>query len=359
MKREPKLLLQKAIDSLVLAVEHFNRPWDRGRVTGTLILLDHAFEMLLKAAILHKGGRIREHRAKQTIGFGAVVRKCLTDTKVKCLTDEQALALQAINTLRDAAQHHLLDLSEQHLYLQAQSGLTLFRDLYRAVFGKELSEVMPARVLPVSTTAPMDIAALFDAEVTEIKKLLQPKKRRLIDAKVKLRALAILEGAVGGEQIQPGEGDLNKLADAIKKGTTWDKVFPGVASLTLTASGAGPSLSLRITKKEGVPIQLVKEGTPGAAVVAVKRVDELSFYSLGRDQLAKHVGLTGPRTTALIRYTKIERDQDCFKEITIGSQKFKRYSQEALKRMKEAKQQVDMDKVWAEHGPGKKQSPAR
>ena len=56
MKREAKLLLNKGCASLLLAIELFNRPYDRGRVAGTLILLDHAFEMLLKAAILHKGG---------------------------------------------------------------------------------------------------------------------------------------------------------------------------------------------------------------------------------------------------------------------------------------------------------------
>ena len=56
MKRETKCLLVKATDSLVLSIEHFNRPWDRGRVDAVLILLDHAFEMLLKAAILHRGG---------------------------------------------------------------------------------------------------------------------------------------------------------------------------------------------------------------------------------------------------------------------------------------------------------------
>jgi hypothetical protein len=30
MKKEVKILLGKSIDSLVLSVEHFNRPWDRG-----------------------------------------------------------------------------------------------------------------------------------------------------------------------------------------------------------------------------------------------------------------------------------------------------------------------------------------
>ncbi|WP_105317565.1 hypothetical protein [Thermus tenuipuniceus] len=43
MKREAKLLLEKATDSLVLAIELFNRPHDRGRVSSVLIMLDHAF----------------------------------------------------------------------------------------------------------------------------------------------------------------------------------------------------------------------------------------------------------------------------------------------------------------------------
>jgi hypothetical protein len=75
VKREVRLLREKAIDSLILAIEHFNRPYDRGRASSVLILLDHSFEMLLKASILHRGGRIREPRAKQTVGFDACVRK--------------------------------------------------------------------------------------------------------------------------------------------------------------------------------------------------------------------------------------------------------------------------------------------
>jgi hypothetical protein len=76
--------------------------------------------MLLKAAILHRGGRIREKRAKQTIGFDACVRKSLSDGEIKFLKEEQALVLQTINGLRDAAQHHLLDVSEGQLYVHIQ-----------------------------------------------------------------------------------------------------------------------------------------------------------------------------------------------------------------------------------------------
>ena len=70
MKREVKKLLQKSIESLILSIEIFNRPSDTGRCTASLIFMDHSFEMLLKAAILHRNGEIREKRhAPNTIGF--------------------------------------------------------------------------------------------------------------------------------------------------------------------------------------------------------------------------------------------------------------------------------------------------
>ena len=70
MRKECRTLHGKAVDLLVLAVDHFNRCWDRGRVEAVLILLDRAFELLLKAIIVHSGGEIRE-RSKEgtTIGF--------------------------------------------------------------------------------------------------------------------------------------------------------------------------------------------------------------------------------------------------------------------------------------------------
>lgn len=297
MKKESRLLLEKGINSLTLSIEHFNRPWDKGRTEAVLIFLDHSFEMLLKAAILHKGGKIRERRAKQTIGFDACVRKALSDDKVRFLTKEQVLTLQAINSLRDAAQHHLLDLSEQHLYLHAQSGLTLFRDLLKAVFDRDLTSILPERVLPVSTAPPTDIASLFETEINKISQLLKPGSRRRVEVFAKLRGLAILESAIQGEKVQPGSGDLKKLEAKIQSGQSWDNVFPGVASIEFTTKGYGPSLDLRISQKKGVPVHIVPEGTPGAAVVAIKRVDELGFYNLSLTQLANNVGLPGPKNS--------------------------------------------------------------
>jgi len=356
LKKEARLLLEKGINSLILGIEHFNRPSDRGRIESVLIFFDHSFEMLLKASILHRGGKIRERRAKQTIGFDACVRKALSDSSVKFLTPEQALTLQAINSLRDAAQHHLVDLSEQHLYLHAQSGVTLFRDLQKTVFDRELISNLPERVLPVSTKPPADIETLFDTEVEHIKTLLRPKSRRRVEAYARLRGLAILEGSIQGERIQPGTGDLNRLARRMRGGQSWDKLFPGVASVEFTAKGFGPSLDLRISKKEGTPVQLVPEGTPGAAVVAIKRVNELGYYNLSPTQLAENVGLSGPKTTALVRHLNLRSDPECFTEILIGKSKFPRYSQKAIDRIRKELPVVDMQKVWAQYKPKRTKS---
>ena len=346
MKRESRLLLDKAVNSLILSVEHFNRPWDRGRLEAVLILLDHSFEMLLKSAIVHRGGKIRKPREKQTIGYDECVRKALSDGDVKFVSAEEALLLQAINGLRNGAQHHLVEVAEQHLYIKSQAGLTLFKDILTRVFEKELQTQLPERVLPLSTTPPTDLATVFDSEVKEVRRLLHPRKRRRVEAEARLRSLAILEGAVQGEKLQPGPGDLRKLAGFVQQGVSWDRIFPGVASINITATGVGPSIDLRITKREGTPIHLVPEGTPGASVVALRRVNELDFYNLGRNQLAENVGLTGPKTTAAVWYLKLRDEAECFKVITIGSSKFERYSQKAIEKIREALETTPMDGMW-------------
>jgi hypothetical protein len=118
--------------------------------------------------------------------------------------------------------------------------------------------------------------------------------------------------------------------------------------------GTGSSLDLRISKKEGIPIQLVPEGTPGASVVAVHKVDSLGFYNLGRDQVASHLGLSGPKTTALIKHLKIRDDADCYRRITIGKASFDRYSPKTVELMRKALKTVQMDQVWSEYQSGQR-----
>ena len=347
MKKEVRQLREKAINSLVLSIDHFNRPWDRGRTEAVLILLDHSFEMLLKAAIRQRLGKIRKARVKQTIGFDACVRKGLTDANLKFLTDEQALTLQAVNGLRNAAQHYLVHVSEHQLYFYAQAGVTLFRDIHDDVFDMNLVLELPERVLPISTTAPKDLSALFDKEVEEIKGLLVPGTRKKMDAVAKTRSLAVLESAVNGDYEQPSDRELEKVCKRLGDGEAWSSVFPGVASINITETLDGPTICLRLTKNEGTPVQLLKEGEGAGAVLAVRRVNELDFYSLGAANLAEKVGLTQPKSRAVVDHLGLREDEYFFKLIKIGSVTHPRYSHHAIKKIKDTLDAEPIDEIWA------------
>ena len=85
---------------------------------------------------------------------------------------------------------------------------------------------------------------------------------------------------------------------------------------------------------EGTPVQLLKEGEGTGAVVAVRRVNELDFYSLGAKDLAEKVGLTLPKSRAVVNHLALREDPEFFKEIRIGSMRHARYSSNAIKKMK-------------------------
>jgi len=72
MKRKTRNFLDCAKESLILGVEMFNRTSEVGRVEGVLLTMNHAFEMLLKAVVFEKTGRIRAKRDKYNYGFESV-----------------------------------------------------------------------------------------------------------------------------------------------------------------------------------------------------------------------------------------------------------------------------------------------
>lgn len=354
MRREAKLLLSKAIDSVVLAVEHFNRPWDRGRHEATLIFMDRSLELFMKAALVHCGYRIHESREGNTCGFEKCVNKCNSEASPQILTNDEATTARLINGLRDAAQHYLIETSERELYMYTQAGVTLIDDKLKTIFGQGLAHYLPERVLPISTMAPMGLEAVLTMQYEDIKALLSQKSRRGIEATSRLRTMAVLENAIRGDSTQPSPSSLGRLASRVKQGEDWRTLFPGAAALEMSTEGTGLTVSIRIAKKEGIPVSLVNEGSPGcegSSVIAVRKVNELDFYSLGLNDLAKKMDLSAPRTLALIRHLGIQDDSEYYKEIRIGSQRHKRYSPKALDRLKRHFPEADMDEVWRRHAP--------
>ncbi|MGQ9576349.1 MAG: hypothetical protein ACUVUC_13625 [Thermoguttaceae bacterium] len=182
--------------------------------------------------------------------------------------------------------------------------------------------------------------------MAEIKKLLKPGRRRRVEALARLRPLVILDATIRGEKGQPSNSDLRRIGRELSAGKEWSEVFPGVAAVEIVTDGAGPSLALRLSKKEGIPVHLVPEGTPGASVLAVKRVNELDFYNLGAKQLAEKVGLTMRKVVAVVDHLGLRAQPDCYKEIKIGKAVFKRYSQKAIEAIKQALQKESADEIW-------------
>jgi hypothetical protein len=190
------------------------------------------------------------------------------------------------------------------------------------------------------------LTTLFDTEVAEIVKLLRPGRRRRLEAEARLRPLAILDSTLKGEKGQPSSGDVRHIGQELVSGKKWGDLFTGVSAIEITTEGTGLKLSLRLSKKEGIPIHLVPEGTPGAGVVAVKRVNELDFYNLGATQLATKLNLTMPKAVAVVDHLGLRSDPECYKEIKIGTAIFKRYSVKAIEKITEALKEQNADEIW-------------
>ena len=123
LKRDARILKEKAIASLIGATAAFNSPHDRGRPTQVLLQLQHAFEMLLKAALVQFGVKVFDRRSGRSKGFEACVRLAESTDQVG-LTAEDAGTLRAIDALRDDEQHWYNEVSEQLLYLHARAAIT-------------------------------------------------------------------------------------------------------------------------------------------------------------------------------------------------------------------------------------------
>ena len=354
LKRDTRRFKQRAIESLILAIELFNRPTEICRADAVLILIQHAFELLLKAAIYQQRGTICEPGGENAFTFDRCVRIAISELSI--LNRDEATALLIIDGLRNCVMHNQMESSEESLYLQIQVGVTLFGDLLQSAFNERLAESLPNRVLPISTEPPPQMHIFMDNEFKYIKSLLHPGRRQQSEARNRLKQFLVIENNLSEGNRQPSERDINVAVQGVKEGQTWQDIFPSIATLRIDSEGSGPSISIRFTRSEGAPpVRLVREGEPGASEAElVREVNLLDRFNLNLTKLAGHVGLTRPKCLALIRYLDMQSDPECYREIPVDSSIYKRYSQETIRRINNAKDEANMEEVWKLHGPGRK-----
>ena len=347
-KRDVAELRKRAINSLVLAIELFNRPHEQGRPEGVLILLHHAFQMLLKAIIKDNTGTVHEKEEKYSYNFD----KCLetVQKELKIISSDERSTLSILDAHRDTATHYYQEISEDLLYVQAQAAVTLFDDLLKKSFKEALGDILPKRVLPISIEPPRDLQVLIDSELSQIDGLLKPGSRKGIQATARLRSIMALATASRKEAERVTEVELRSAVSRRRRGEDWKVVLPEVAQLKFDTEGEGIPISLRIRKDAELAVRVAKSDEPSVGTLIKQEINIWDKYNLGRDDLAKKLGLTGPRTSALILECRIQDDPESFKVLRRKSTAFKGYSRKALDRLRQAVADgVDVEAVWQKH----------
>jgi len=345
MKRDVLELRERGIDSLVLAVELFNRPHDQGRTEAVLLLLHHAHEMLLKAVIRDRTGTIHESGQKYSYSFDKCLEICRVELGV--IDSDERMTLSILDQHRDTVAHFYLDMSEDLLYVSTQAAVTLFDTLLTRVFARTLADILPARVLPISTRPPQDMALLIDSELSQVDRLLSVGSRKGYQAAAKLRPVVAMAQAVAGDGSRVSETAIRLAVKRRRTGEAWSVIFPEVAALSLDTEGAGTPLYLRVDKKAKAAVRIAQPGDEVAGALLKQEINIWDKYNLGLVDLAKKTGVTRSRTLALVYELELQDDPECFKSLTRGASKFKGYSRKALARLTDALADgLDVEAVW-------------
>ncbi|MGH7641717.1 MAG: hypothetical protein ACRENX_01640 [Candidatus Dormibacteria bacterium] len=313
-------------------------------MTTVLLHLQHSFEMLLKAALVHKHVRVFDPSLGRSIGFG----KCLNlGREHLALGEHEVGTLRAIDALRDEEQHWHVAPSEGILYVYARAGVTLFDEVLQRCFQERLETYLPSRVLPLSSDPPRDIQLLIDEECSQIRQLLAPHRRRRADARAHVRCLLALEAHVTGE-VSVSMHDIERVERGVRAGKSRGQAFPRLAELDSQVSGTGLAVAVRFSKVTGLPVTFVPDGNAGD-VAAVREVDLQSKFHWSKPELARKLGLSLPRCYALRVVLGIEDENDCRHDFVFGSSVHRQYSDTALVRMRRALETIDMDQVWQDY----------
>lgn len=343
--RDARTLHSKSINSLKFAMTSFNSYEEEGRLTRTLLHAQHASEMLLKSVLEQNKEKVFDPKSGLSLSFEKCLKICTANYD---LSESDAGAFRAIDALRDAEQHWFIVIDEGLLFLQMRALVTAFEEFQFRALGIRLGDLIPARVLPVSTKLPGDFDLLVDGEYKKISELLEPGKRRRDEARARIRSMLAMEALVT-EEVGTSKKDVDRIEKAIKGGNTIDAVFPRLGVINTTEAGEGPTLKVHFTKREGPAVRYIAGDEPDGAA-AVREVDLQRKFWMSATQLAERVGLTNSKSHALRTELRIDDDPACCYVFSFGRSKHPAYSDNAERRMKEALDDgLNMDEVWQRH----------
>jgi hypothetical protein len=330
LRREARSLKAKAASSLRIGLEAFNGFSEDGRTTTTLLHLQHACEMLLKACLVQRQINIQDPHKGHSVGF----KKCLSLAREHCgFTESQAGVFRAVDSLRDGEQHWLITVPEDVLFIHARGLVTAIDEILAREFHEKLADHLPTRVLPVSTMPEAQFDILVDRECKLIKQLLAPGRRQRDEARGRIRTLLSMEAHVADE-VEISERDITRVEKALKGNKSWGDVLPRLKTMQTNMIGTTVDLKVHITKNQGIPIYRIAADDPTNAA-AVREVDLRKKYRYTPTELAQKLGLNTNQSKTLREMLKIDDDPAMCHIFEFGKSKHPCYSDQAISLMKE------------------------
>lgn len=346
LSQSARTLKGKAVASVRASVIAFNGLDEDGRVTNVLLRMQHAFEMLMKAALSQHLATVFDKKSGKSIGLDRALNLAQGDAKIKLTLDEAGL-IRTIDAMRDEEQHWYAVVDESILYMHVRAGVTLFDDLLFRIFGERLGTHIPRRVLPIGAEPPKDFQLLVDEEFERVRDLLKPGRRMGAQARAHIRTLLAMESHSDPDTLV-SEKDVSRVVEGIANGKDRSQVFPKLSGVTANISGEGVGLEVRFVKSGGMPVTYVSDGVDASAV---RVVDLHKKYYLTATELATKLGVTPPRATSVRRHVGADTNPDMSNAFNMGKVRYLAYSDNAYTAMLAAKNDLDMDEIWAAHRP--------
>ena len=353
LRQSARILKGKALASVRASVIAFNGLDDDGRVTDVLLRMQHGFEMLMKAALNQRGATMFDKKTGKSIGLDKALNLAQGDAKIK-LTDGEAGLIRTIDAMRNEEQHWYTTVDEGILYMHIRAGVTLFDDILHRVFDERLGSHIPRRVLPIGAEPPKDFQLLVDEEFERVRELLKPGRRAGAQARAHIRTLLAMEAHTDPDTVV-SDKDVSRVVKGITEGRSRAQVFPKLSGVSADVAGEGVDLEVRFVKSGGMPVTYVSDGADASAV---RVVDLHKKYYLTATEIAQKLGVTPPRATALRRHVGADTNPDMSNTFYMGKVRYLCYSDNAYTAMLAAKNNLDMDAIWAAHRPTNRPVPA-
>jgi hypothetical protein len=192
---------------------------------------------------------------------------------------------------------------------------------------------------------------VLDEEYSQIASLLQPGRRARHEARARLRTLLAMEAHIEPDT-RVSDKDVTRVERGIRDSRSRDQVFPRLGEIGTAIEGEDVNLVVHFTKTQGAPVRYESDESVPAA--GIREVDLLKKYHRAPAALADDLGISAARSTALRRHLGMETDGPYSHQFILSpSNKPRRYSDNALRLMREALAALDPGAVWAAHSPNR------